>query len=189
MSSVSLETLQSEVEMCAACSLGVCANHKVFGSGDSSACVMFVGEAPGAQEDKTGLPFAGAAGKRLDALLSLAHLEREDIFIANVLKCRPPKNRDPKREEVKACKHFLEAQVACVNPAVLVGLGNFGTRFLLGDDVNISEVHGTFHKIGARYVYPVFHPAAAIYDPKKQDALEADFIRLGAWLNKLEVQG
>lgn len=189
MSSVDLKTLRREVEACAACSLGALANHRVFGSGNSGARIMFVGEAPGATEDKTGIPFAGAAGKRLDTLLALARLSRENIFIANVLKCRPPKNRDPKRREVKACKHFLEAQVACVNPAVLVGLGNFGTRFLLGDDVNITEVHGTFFKKNERYVYPVFHPAAAIYDPKKQDALEADFIHLGAWLRKLEVQG
>ena len=174
-----LERALRGVESCTRCSLCGTRTHVVTGCGDPDARVMLVGEAPGAAEDATGEPFVGAAGKRLDALLAVAGLSRGDVYIANILKCRPPGNRDPKKSEVAACTPWLDAQIDAVDPEVVVSLGNFATRFVLGTTEGITDVRGRVREVDGRTVLPVFHPAAAMYDPSKRAALEADFELLG----------
>ena len=151
----------------------------VFGSGPADAALMLVGEAPGASEDREGLPFVGASGRLLDTLLGGIGLSREEVFIANVLKCRPPENRDPKPEEVANCSPWLERQLGIVDPAVVVTLGNFATRLLRGDPAPIGKVRGRpeIASVGSRQVrlFPVFHPAAALYRRPNLEVLEADF--------------
>jgi uracil-DNA glycosylase len=154
----------------------------VFGSGNADADLMFIGEAPGANEDKQGLPFVGQAGKLLDKLLSEIGLERGDVFIANTLKCRPPGNRDPHPNEIETCQGYLRQQVALIEPTVICTLGNFSTKLLRGDNTGISRVHGQDETrvIGSRAVrlYPLYHPAAALYTPSTLEMLRADFQRI-----------
>src|SRR4051812_13790514 len=142
----------------------------VFGSGNADADLMFVGEAPGANEDKIGLPFVGAAGKLLDKLLGEIGMERGDVFIANVLKCRPPGNRDPLPTEIESCQAYLFRQLALIEPRVVCTLGNFSTKLLRGDPTGITRLHGQpeIRVIGTRAVrlYPIYHPAAALYTPR-----------------------
>lgn len=151
----------------------------VFGSGPADAALMLVGEAPGASEDREGAPFVGASGRLLDALLEGIGLAREEVFVANVLKCRPPDNRDPRPEEVANCSPWLERQLGIVNPAVVVTLGNFATRLLRGDPAPIGKVRGRpeLASVGSRQVrlFPVFHPAAALYRRPNLEVLETDF--------------
>lgn len=151
----------------------------VFGSGPADAKLMLVGEAPGASEDREGLPFVGASGRLLDSLLEGIGLAREQVFIANVLKCRPPENRDPRPDEVSNCSPWLERQLELVDPAVVVTLGNFATRLLRGDPAPIGKVRGRpeIVVVGGRAVrlFPVFHPAAALYRRPNLEVLEADF--------------
>jgi len=154
----------------------------VFGAGNADADLMFVGEAPGAREDELGVPFVGAAGKLLGELLAEVGLTREDVFIANVLKCRPPGNRDPLPAEIENCSRYLMRQVELIRPRVICTLGNFATKLLRGDPTGISRLHGQAEIIvvGARAVrlYPLFHPAAALYTRSLLDTLRADFARL-----------
>jgi len=158
----------------------------VFGAGNADADLMFVGEAPGAKEDEQGIPFVGAAGKLLDQLLAELELSRADVFIANVLKCRPPGNRDPQPGEIDNCSDYLMRQVELIRPRVICTLGNFSTKLLRGDPTGISRLHGQAEilVIGARAVrlYPLFHPAAALYTRSLLDTLRADFARLPALL-------
>ena len=150
----------------------------VFGSGNENADVMIIGEAPGKNEDEQGLPFVGKAGKYLDELLALAGLSREEVYIANVLKCRPPTNRNPKADEILACAPYLRQQTALVNPKIIVTLGNFATRFILKNEEGITLLHGRPVQLGKFTVFPVYHPASTMYDPKKKQALESDFKKL-----------
>jgi DNA polymerase len=154
----------------------------VFGNGNADADLMFVGEAPGANEDRQGLPFVGQAGKLLDALLGEIGLARGDVFVANVLKCRPPGNRDPHPAEIEACQAYLMRQVELIEPRVICTLGNFATKLLRGDPTGITRLHGReeVRTVGPRAVrlYPLFHPAAALYTPANVDVLRADFARL-----------
>ncbi len=154
----------------------------VFGTGPADAALMLVGEAPGASEDREGLPFVGASGRLLDTLLGGIGLGRQEVFIANVLKCRPPENRDPKPEEVANCSPWLERQLEIVNPAVVVTLGNFATRLLRGDPAPIGKVRGRpeIVSVGSRQVrlFPVFHPAAALYRRPNLKVLETDFAEI-----------
>ena len=154
----------------------------VFGSGNADADLMFVGEAPGAREDERGLPFVGAAGKLLDELLAEVGLAREDVFIANTLKCRPPGNRDPHPAEIENCQEYLLRQVELIQPKVICALGNFATKLLRDDPTGITRVHGReeVRVIGTRAVrlFPIHHPAAALYTRALQDTLRADFARL-----------
>jgi DNA polymerase len=155
----------------------------VFGSGNADADLMFVGEAPGANEDRQGLPFVGQAGRLLDTLLGEIGLQRGDVFIANVLKCRPPGNRDPLPQEIDACQDYLFRQLELIEPRVVCTLGNFSTKLLRGDPATgITRLHGReeIRRIGPRRVrlYPIYHPAAALYTPKMLDTLRADFARL-----------
>jgi DNA polymerase len=154
----------------------------VFGAGNADADLMFVGEAPGANEDKQGLPFVGSAGKLLEKLLGEIGLARADVFIANVLKCRPPGNRDPHPTEIEACQDYLWRQIDLIQPLVLCTLGNFSTKLLRGDPTGITRLHGSaeVRVIGPRAVrlYPIYHPAAALYTPSMLDTLRADFARI-----------
>jgi DNA polymerase len=139
---------------------------------------VLVGEAPGRHEDLNGEPFVGAAGQLLNELLTHAGLERSDVYIANVLKCRPPGNRDPEQTEIETCTPFLREQIRVIDPDVLVTLGNFATKFVLKTDVGITRLHGRVQEAGRFTVLPIYHPAAAIYDRTKRDALFADFATL-----------
>ena len=154
----------------------------VFGSGNADADLMFVGEAPGRQEDLQGVPFVGQAGKLLDQLLAGIDLMRGDVFVANVLKCRPPGNRDPHPAEIDACQDYLFKQVELIEPRVICTLGNFATKLLRGDPTGITRLRGRpeVRVVGPRAVrlYPIFHPAAALYTPANVEVLRADFHRL-----------
>ena len=154
----------------------------VFGSGNADADLMFVGEAPGRNEDEQGLPFVGQAGKLLDKLLEEIGLPRGDVFICNTLKCRPPGNRDPRPEEIENCHEYLLRQVELIEPRVICTLGNFATKLLRGDPTGITRLHGReeVRVIGTRAVrlYPIFHPAAALYTPSNVELLRTDFARI-----------
>ena len=170
-----LEQVRDEALQCCKCALCETRNTVVFGVGNPHAEVMFIGEAPGKKEDLGAEPFIGAAGKNLNKLLEVAGLAREDIYIANVLKCRPPENRDPHFDEIEACTPYLRKQVAAINPDVLVTLGNFATKFILKTDCGITSLRGRVYTAGKFYVLPTFHPAAAIYDQSKAPLLQSDF--------------
>jgi uracil-DNA glycosylase family 4 len=154
----------------------------VFGVGNPAADLMFVGEAPGFHEDKQGFPFVGQAGKLLDRLLGGIGLTRADCYVANVLKCRPPGNRDPVPDEIESCEPHLFRQIELIEPRVIATLGNFATKLLSGKQTGITRVHGQEQQtaIGGREVllYPLYHPAAALYTPAMLKVLEQDFARL-----------
>jgi uracil-DNA glycosylase len=154
----------------------------VFGAGNADADLMFVGEAPGASEDERGLPFVGQAGKLLEKLLGEIGMARADVFIANVLKCRPPGNRDPQPVEIESCREYLYSQVELIQPRVICTLGNFSTKLLREDSTGITRLHGQPQvlTVGRRAVriYPIFHPAAALYTPRMLETLREDFQRL-----------
>ncbi len=156
----------------------------MFGVGNPHADVMFIGEAPGRNEDLQGEPFVGAAGKLLDELLASAGLTRADVYIANVLKCRPPNNRDPLPEEIETCTPFLEKQIELIDPRVIVTLGKFATQFMLETGVGITQLRGRRHEVNGRAVLPIFHPAAALYDQTKRQVLFDDFKRLRVLLDQ-----
>jgi uracil-DNA glycosylase len=177
-----LKEVFREASVCTRCVLSETRTTVVFGSGNADADLMFVGEAPGANEDKQGLPFVGQAGKLLDKLLAEIGLERGEVFIANVLKCRPPGNRDPRPQEIESCRDYLHRQVELIEPLVICTLGNFSTKLLRGDPTGISRIHGQaeVHVLGQRAVrlFPIYHPAAALYTPSMLETLRADFARL-----------
>jgi uracil-DNA glycosylase family 4 len=177
-----LDALRGEVESCTRCGLHATRTRAVFGEGDAGADLMFVGEAPGYHEDQQGRPFVGQAGKLLEQLLASIGLTREQVFIANVLKSRPPDNRDPRPEEIAACQPYLWRQIEIIKPKVICTLGNFATKLLSGDPAGITRVHGTPRpvEIGGHvlYLYPIFHPAAALYTPAMLTTLTEDFSRL-----------
>ena len=177
-----LKAVYEEARGCVRCPLHRTRTQVVFGSGNADAGVMFIGEAPGANEDKQGLPFVGQAGKLLDKLLAEIELERADVFIANVLKCRPPGNRDPQPNEIATCRSYLESQVELIEPDIICTLGNFATKLLRGDTTGISRLHGQVEErtLGPRAIrlFPLYHPAAALYTPATLEALRADFQRI-----------
>ncbi|MEA5075825.1 MAG: uracil-DNA glycosylase [Coriobacteriia bacterium] len=180
-----LAALREHIGDCHRCALGDTRTTLVFGVGDPGARLMFVGEAPGRNEDLKGEPFVGAAGHLLDELLASIGMTREDVYIANILKCRPPANRDPQPEETQTCTPFLEEQVRLIDPAVIATLGNHATRFILKTDRPISALRGRLFHRGGRCVVPIFHPAAALYDRSKADVLSDDFKRLRAVLDRV----
>lgn len=177
-----LDEVEQLIGDCHRCTLSAERTCIVFGSGDARARVMVIGEAPGKHEDATGLPFVGAAGKLLDEALGYAALDRSRVFIANVVKCRPPANRDPQPVEIETCTQFLREQIRLVSPEVLVTLGNFATRFVLGTGAGITGLRGKVHHVDGFKVLPVYHPAATIYDRTKREPLFADFALLGELL-------
>lgn len=185
---IPLDELRVQVESCRRCPLCDGRTQTVFGVGNPHARVMFIGEAPGKTEDLQGEPFVGAAGHYLNELLGCAGLRREDVFIANVLKCRPPGNRDPRPEEIQTCTPFLREQTRTIDPEVLVTLGKFSTQFVLKTQVGITRLHGRVQRAGKFLVFPIFHPAAALYDGAKREALENDFVTLGQVLHQLDEQ-
>jgi len=178
-----LDEIRRQAEECRECSLSATRNHVVFGFGDPCANLMFVGEAPGRNEDLRGEPFVGAAGKFFDELLCSIHLDRSDVYVTNLLKCRPPGNRNPTPVEIEACANFLRRQVTLVHPKILVTLGNFSTRFVLKTTDTITRLRGIPQRKGFLTVLPVYHPAAAIYDVSKRETLLADFSVIGELLN------
>ena len=183
-----LVELFKEVKDCAKCPLHETRTKVVFGAGNADADLMFVGEAPGAEEDRQGLPFVGRAGQLLNQMLEEIGLERDDVFIANVLKSRPPGNRDPQPLEIEACKPWLFEQVRLIEPRVVCTLGNFSTKLLSGSPTGITKVRGTpqVHQLGGRTVYllPLFHPAAALRTPAVKETLRSDFATIPELLQR-----
>jgi len=175
-----------DIKDCQRCELSKTRNNFVFGSGTVDAPVLFIGEAPGKNEDLKGLPFVGRAGKVLDELLSFIGFTREDIFIANVLKCRPPNNRDPKIEEIDTCKPYLLKQIEIIDPRIICTLGKYSTQFMLKTKAGISSLRGRSYKIDGRVIIPINHPAVVLYSPSKMGLLKDDFKRIKEKLDKDE---
>ncbi len=172
-----LAQIASEVSACAKCALHKTRTKSVPGEGPENAEIMLIGEGPGFNEDQQGRPFVGQAGQFLEQLLSLAGLKRSDVWIGNVVKCRPPGNRDPMPEELQACHAYLERQIAALDPKIIVTLG----RFSMGKffpTARISAVHGQMSRVGSRFVIPMFHPAAALHNPTYLPLIKQDFAKL-----------
>jgi len=183
-----LVELYRDVSGCHRCPLHTTRTQVVFGSGNADADLVFVGEAPGAEEDRRGLPFVGRAGQLLTKLLEEIGMKREDVFICNILKSRPPGNRDPQPEEIEACWPYLERQIELIEPRVIATLGNFATKKITGSPTGITRCCGVpqQHEIAGRsvFVYPLFHPAAALRTPSVLERLRGDFARLPALLRE-----
>jgi uracil-DNA glycosylase len=183
-----LVEVYKQASTCTLCPLSETRTTVVFGAGNADADLMFVGEAPGAEEDRQGLPFVGRAGGLLNELLEGISLSREDVFIANVLKCRPPGNRDPQPEEITTCQPYLAKQVDLIQPRVICTLGNFATKLLSGNPTGITKVRGTpqQHLIGGRpvHLFPLLHPAAALRTPAMAGTLREDFAKLPGLLEE-----
>src|ERR671925_49347 len=177
-----LREYSEETSTCTRCALAQGRTQVVFGSGSPNADLMFVGEAPGFHEDQQGIPFVGQAGKLLDKLLGGIGLTRADVFVVNVLKCGPPGNRDPAPVEIENCQDYLMRQLELIQPTVVCTLGNFATKLLRADPTGITRLHGRDEErvIGSRAVrlYPIFHPAAALYTPANVEVLRRDFARI-----------
>jgi DNA polymerase len=183
-----LVELYREASGCARCPLAATRTHVVFGAGNADADLMFVGEAPGQNEDLQGLPFVGRAGKLLDELLAGVGLSRDEVFITNVLKSRPPGNRDPQPEEIEACRPYLDRQIELIEPRVICTLGNFATKLLTRSSRGITQVRGRpqVHELGGRTVrlFPLYHPAAALRTPRVLEELRQDFSGLPELLDE-----
>lgn len=184
-----LRALRERIGDCQRCALAETRTTLVFGTGDPRARLMFIGEAPGRNEDLKGEPFVGAAGQLLDELLAGIGLTRSGVYIANILKCRPPGNRDPLPAETEQCTPFLEEQVRLIDPAVIATLGNHATHFILDTRRPIGELRGRLFNHQGRCVVPIFHPAAALYDRSKADVLHDDFRRLKTVLDRVAEEG
>jgi DNA polymerase len=177
-----LIALYREVSACELCPLHVGRTKAVFGAGNADADLMFIGEAPGAEEDRQGVPFVGRAGQLLNRMLEEIGMKREDAFIANILKSRPPGNRDPQPDEIEACWPYLERQIQLIEPRVIATLGNFATKKITGSPTGITRVRGApqVHAIAGRtvFVFPLLHPAAALRTPSLVETLREDFAKL-----------
>ena len=172
-----LDQIASEVSVCENCELHKTRKKSVPGVGPANAEIMLIGEGPGFNENEQGLPFVGQAGKFLSELLAQAGLKREDVWIGNVVKCRPPDNRDPLPDELAACDKYLERQIAALNPSIIITLGRFSMgKFMPG--AKISGIHGQMRKVGNRFVIAMFHPAAALHQPQLKTTILADFGKL-----------
>jgi len=178
-----LEKISSEVVSCRKC--GLCETRKkaVPGEGSSKAKVMFVGEAPGEQEDVQGRPFVGAAGKLLTELLASVNLTREEVYITNIAKCRPPNNRPPRKDEAAACRPYLERQIALIRPSVICPMGNSAIHALINSGDSVTEVHGIPFEVGGMTYFPMYHPAAALYTFSLREVMLEDFRKLRALLD------
>lgn len=172
-----LEQVANEVSSCTKCTLHHSRKNAVPGEGPANSEIMFIGEGPGFHENEQGRPFVGAAGKFLEELLESIGLTRGEVFITNVVKCRPPGNRDPQSDELDACSEYLERQIQAINPKMIVTLGRFSmARFL--PNAKISDIHGQAAKIKNRLVVPMYHPAAALHQPSLRPTVQRDFSRL-----------
>lgn len=172
-----LTELYDEIAKCQRCALGQSRKNAVPGEGPEDAEIVFIGEGPGFHEDQQGRPFVGSAGKFLEELLESIGLRREDVYICNVIKCRPPGNRDPLPEEIEACKPYLVRQIELINPRMIVTLGRFSMeRYFPG--AKISHIHGQPRKMGGMIYYPMYHPAAALHQPKWRRVVEEDMLKI-----------
>ncbi len=190
---MSLDDVAKEIEVCRKCPLHRTRINPVPGEGNENARIMFIGEAPGGNEDLMGRPFVGRAGKLLDLLLETIGLKREDVFITNVVKCRPPGNRDPTKEEIEACHYYLDKQISIIRPKVICTLGRFSMDYILNKfnipHASITESHGKVFEVknlsGKFFIIPMYHPAAALYNPNLRGVLEEDFKTLKDVLEKV----
>ena len=180
-----LERLHEQIRACTRCKLHMGRTHAVPGAGPEQADVMFIGEAPGFHEDKQGLPFVGAAGRFLNELLQGIDLKREEVFITNVIKCRPPANRDPEPDEIEACQGYLDRQIALIQPKIVITLGRFSmARYF--SNAKISQIHGHPKKMGGVIYYPMYHPAAALHQPSLRGTVQADFSQIPQLLAQID---
>ena len=178
-----LTQVAQETAACTKCSLHFSRKNAVPGTGPADADIMFIGEGPGFHENEQGEPFVGAAGRFLDELLQSVGMSREKVFITNVVKCRPPSNRDPSPDELSACDGYLQRQIQAINPKVIVTLGRFSMHKFL-PHAKISQAHGQAVRVKGRLVVPFYHPAAALHQPSLRPTVEADFARLPEWIEK-----
>ncbi len=183
-----LKRIAQEVSNCTRCTLHYSRKNAVPGEGPANADIMFIGEGPGFHENEQGRPFVGAAGKFLDELLAQINMKRADVFIANVVKCRPPSNRDPQPEELAACNEYLERQIQAINPKVIVTLGRFSMANFL-PNAKISQIHGQAVKVRGRLIVAMYHPAAALHQRSLRPTIEADFACLPELIAKAEQVG
>ena len=181
----SWQELYDTCASCTACELSSLRTNCVFGVGNRNADILFVGEAPGENEDKTGVPFVGRAGQLLDKFLYAVDIDREDVYIANILKCRPPKNRDPLPAEEDACIDFLREQVKLIRPKVIVCLGRISAMRLIKPDFKITKEHGVWFEKGNFLMTAVYHPALLLRDPRKKEEMLADMKAIKAKLDEL----
>jgi len=182
----SLEQIAAEVQACRKCSLGSSRKNAVPGEGPANARIMFIGEGPGFHEDLQARPFVGASGQYLEELLAEIKLTRRQVYIANVIKCRPPGNRDPEPSELAACRDYLDRQIALIRPSVIVTLGRYSMeRYFPG--LSISRIHGRPKRVGDVYYLPMFHPAAALRNPAWRQEMSQDMARIPALLAELDV--
>ncbi len=165
---------EEQISNCVRCRLHKNRTNAVPGEGTYDAEIVFIGEGPGKKEDELGRPFVGRSGELLDELLSKAGLKREKVFITNVVKCRPPDNRDPRKDEKEACSYHLKKQLGTINPKIICTLGNHATSHFLGS-AGISEKHGKIFEINGLTIVPLYHPAAALYNPNLKEVMEEDF--------------
>ncbi len=187
---IPLQDLQASAQSCRRCPLWEGRTNLVFGVGDANARVLVVGEAPGADEDAQGEPFVGRSGQLLTQMLGVAGLSRDQVYIANILKCRPPGNRNPLPEEIEACTPWLREQTRSIDPEYIVTVGNFATQFILKTDMGVTKLRGRIHQAGRFKVYPVFHPAYALRNRNSVlPQLEQDFRLLGELLSQDSVTG
>lgn len=181
-----LDEIRKECEDCRKCSLAETRTNVVFGVGNPHANIMFIGEAPGEKEDLSGIPFVGAAGKLFDKYLVAVGIPREEVYIANMLKCRPPKNRDPKPEEQDLCIEYLREQVRAVSPKLIICLGRISAMRLIKPDFRITAEHGIWFERGAFSICAVYHPSALLRDPRKKDDMLADMMEIKRRLDALK---
>lgn len=181
-----LDELYATCKGCQACALGATRTNVVFGVGDPTADLMFVGEAPGEQEDLSGTPFVGRAGQLLDRYLEAVDIRRDRVYIANILKCRPPKNRDPLPEEEDACIDYLREQVRLIQPKIIVCLGRIAAMRLIKPNYKITAEHGTWVKKNGFYLTAVYHPAALLRDPRKKEDMLEDMKKIRQCLDELD---
>jgi uracil-DNA glycosylase family 4 len=185
ISQMTLEQLEEAVRVCTLCPLFQGRTQAVPGEGPLNADIMFIGEGPGFHEDRQGRPFVGAAGQFLEELLASIGMTREQVYITNVVKCRPPGNRDPLPNEISACEPYLERQIQLIRPKIIVTLGRFSMyRYFPG--ASISKIHGQPKRVGNVLVVPMFHPAAALHQPKWRPLVEADFKKLPQFIAEAE---
>ncbi|MBQ2766926.1 MAG: uracil-DNA glycosylase [Clostridia bacterium] len=182
------EVLEESCRSCTKCALHTTRTNCVFGTGNRNADLLFVGEAPGEQEDLSGVPFVGRAGKLLDQYLFAVDIPREDVYIANILKCRPPKNRDPLPEEEDACMDYLRTQVKLIEPKVIVCLGRIAAMRLIKPDFRITKEHGQWFERGRFLITAVYHPAALLRDPRKKEEMLTDMQNIHAKLDELRTR-